>query len=87
MHTDIDAYRSKPWRLTGMTASERVLQLRRQIDNPDPNPAATTAAREAEERELIRLRTSDPQMFVYGDWRGTGRPAADRLYALQAGMG
>jgi hypothetical protein len=84
MRSDIDAYNGKLWRNTGKTASTRRLELMREISDEGPAKPSASDLR-AEERELLRLRTSDPQMFMYGDWRGTGRPAADRLYHLQMG--
>ena len=84
MRTDIDAYMYKPWELTGMTGSERALQLRRQLDDPDPNPAATAAARKAEEAKLVALSRNDPQLFAYGSWPNARSPA-DRLRQLRTG--
>lgn len=75
----------RPWKNTGMTASDRKLQIMRSLDNPDPNPRQTRAKIEDEKRELVKLRDRDPDMFRFGDWRGSGRPASDRLAAILAG--
>jgi hypothetical protein len=86
MTRDIDEYRRPNWRGLGVSASERHLQIMRQLDNPDPNPAATAAALESEKAALLKLRRDDPTMFSLGSWRG-GRSAAERLAAIQAGRG
>jgi hypothetical protein len=47
-------------------------------------PARPSAADiQAERRELEALRTRDPDMYRFGNWRGTGRPAAERMAAIQ----
>ena len=85
MRSDIGTYHRKGWRGGDGFAGDRRLEIMRQLDSPDPNPRQTKALLEDEKRELIRLRDRDPQMFMFGDWRRTGRPAADRLVALQSG--
>jgi hypothetical protein len=85
MRSDISEYHRANWRGSNRSASDRRLEIMRQLDAPDPNPQQTRANLEDEKRELLRLRMSDPQMFAFGNWRGTGRPASDRLVALQTG--
>jgi hypothetical protein len=83
MHRDINEYH-QPWRGTGMSASDRRLQIMRELASEAPARPSAVDLR-AEQRELERLRDQDPQMFSFGNWRGSGRPAADRLVAIQSG--
>jgi hypothetical protein len=85
MSTDIDAYH-RQWRGTGQSGSQRRLEIMRELASEAPAKPSAADLR-AEERELRQLRDRDPQLFMYGSWRGTGRPAADRLVAIQSGRG
>jgi hypothetical protein len=85
MRTDIDTYH-REWRGLNMSASDRRLELMRELGDEGPRKPSVSDI-ESEKRELIRLRDRDPQMFAFGDWRGTGRPASERLVALQTGRG
>jgi hypothetical protein len=72
---DIDAYRRK-WRNTGITASDRALQIMRALEGTGPK-SPSAAETHAELRDLERLRSSDPEVYEFGSWRG-GRSAAER---------
>jgi hypothetical protein len=85
MVTNITEYR-RPWRGTGLSGSDRHLEIMRELGSEAPAKPSAADLR-AEERELAKLRDTDPQLYQFGNWRGTGRPAADRLYALQMGRG
>jgi hypothetical protein len=80
MNRDIDEFR-RPWKATGVSGSERVLQISRELmsDGPAPQSAASAAA---EMRRLEELKTRDPQMYQFGSWPGARSPA-DRHFELR----
>jgi hypothetical protein len=86
MNTDIDAYRGKPWRSTGKTASDRRMEIMREL-GPDAPVKPTQAELSTEERELRDLHERDPQVFEFAPWKQTGRTGAQRLYDIMAGRG
>jgi hypothetical protein len=84
MHRDIDEYH-KPWRTTGMSASQRRLQIAREMASEGPAKPSASDLR-AEMRDLEQLKARDIQTFMYGSWPGARSPA-DRLHQLQMGRG
>jgi hypothetical protein len=84
--SDIGAFMHKPWKGTGISGSDRSYQIVKELANEAPARASAADLR-SEERELIKLRDRDFDMFRFGDWRGTGRPASERLVAIQTGRG
>lgn len=83
LRTDIDTYRYKLWENTGVTASDRALQLRRQMAGEGPKKPSAAEV-QAEVNRLVALSKSDPQLFQFGSWPGARSPA-DRLHAIRAG--
>jgi hypothetical protein len=85
MHEDVSSL-YRPFRNTGLSASDRKAQILAEMDNPTPKPSA--AALRAEEAELLKLHQTDPSVFEWSPtWRGTGKTAAQRLYELRSGRG
>jgi hypothetical protein len=81
---NIDEY-WKPWRTTGKSGSERVLEIMRELGDEGPAKPNASDLR-AEEQELVRLSKSDPARFSYGSWPDARSPA-DRLHAIRMGRG
>ena len=85
-NSDIDAYRSRPWKHSRMTASDRAVEIGRQLGRKNlPSPRQEQASLEAEEAELHELRDRDADVFEFGDWKGTGRPPVERLEDIRMG--
>jgi hypothetical protein len=82
---DISEY-WRPWRGTGKSGSDRALEITRLLGDEAPARPSASDLR-SEERDLIALRNRDPEMFRFGNYRNTGRPASDRLVAIQTGRG
>jgi hypothetical protein len=85
MHADV-ANLYKPWRATGKLATDRKLEILRQLNDEGPS-GPTKADLAAEEREILKLKDRDFDTYRFGDWNGTGRPASDRLLAIRTGHG
>jgi hypothetical protein len=81
MNTDIDAYR-RVWR-GGKTGSDRHLELTRELAGTGPAKPSLSDLR-AEERKLVALSKSDPDMFRFGG--PPGQTPADRLHAIRMRM-
>lgn len=77
----------RPWRGTGKSGSDRMLEIQRLLDGAAASEARHAADRDAgsaEERELLRFAETDPQVFEYArTWKGTNKTGAERLYELQ----
>lgn len=82
MHKDIDEFR-RPWRATGISGSERHLELMRELASDAPAKPSAADVR-AEERRLVKLSQDDPALFQFGSWPGARSPA-DRLHAIRMG--
>jgi hypothetical protein len=82
MNRDIGEYH-RPWRATGVSASDRRMQIMRELGNESPAKPSAVDVR-TEVRKLEQLRGSDPQMFQFGSWPGARSPA-ERLAAIQQG--
>jgi hypothetical protein len=82
---DISSYWQK-WRNTGISGSDRALQIIRELGNEAPAKPSATDLR-TEEQEILHLKARDFDTFRFGNWKGTGRPASDRLVAIQTGRG
>jgi hypothetical protein len=86
MLTDIGAYNRRGYRGRDISASDRKLEILREMEAPKAKPSV--ASLRGEEAELKALAASDPQVFEYSPtWKGTGKTAAQRLYELQTGRG
>ena len=83
MNADVSSL-YKEWRGTGKLATDRRLEIARELAGTGPAKPGAADLR-AEERELELLKTRDPEMFNFGDWKGSGRPAAERLARIQQG--
>jgi hypothetical protein len=80
----------QPWKTTGMSASDRKLQIARELDDAASTQARHAADRDAgssEERELLDLHRRDPQSFEYAPWKKSGVTGAQRLYDIRQGRG
>jgi hypothetical protein len=76
----------KPWKGTGKSGADRALELTRQLSG-EATGKPSEGDLQSEARALRNLRVSDPEMFAFGSWKGTGRPGADRLAAIESGRG
>jgi hypothetical protein len=85
MHRDIDEYH-RPWRSSGVSASERHAQIMRSL-GPNAPAKPSAAALKSEEAELLDLHARDPQIFEFAPWKRTGLTGAQRLYAIRSGRG
>jgi hypothetical protein len=78
----------RPWKTSGMSASERKLQIQRELDAAAETQARHTAYRDAgsdEERQLLALHQNDPAFFEFGRWKDSNISPAQRLYELRNG--
>ena len=86
MSSNIDSYNYSKWRNTGVSPSDRRMQIMREMQEPTPKP--TPQQLRSEEAELLDLHVRDPQVFEYSpNWRGTEKTAARRLYEIRQGRG
>jgi hypothetical protein len=85
---DIHAYRG-PWKNTGKTGSDRAVEIMKALEGIStgdrPSPREQKAALAAEERELMKLKAADPDVFRWRPWRKTGRTGAERLHDIRVG--
>jgi hypothetical protein len=83
MADDIGAYNNKRWETTGVTASERYLDLMRQQAKSTEAPVVAVGPEvAAEEAELEALMQSDIGAYQNQLWKNTGKTASDRAYEL-----
>jgi hypothetical protein len=76
--TDIAAY----WRKNGM---DRAIEIRRLLATDSvPSASKQRADQQAELAELKRMRSTDPDVFEHGRWRGSRLTPEERLAQLQA---
>lgn len=84
MQSDRDAYATRPWRDSGMTASDRSVQLRallarRAAGERGPTEAERKAALQKEVEELQRLERTDPERYEYAPVRNSKLTGAERF--------
>jgi hypothetical protein len=77
MNSDIDAYRAQ-----GLD-KERLDIMRKREGNRQSTPSTLTPAEAQEAADLVQMMQTDIDTYRYKPYRGTGRPAADRLLQLQ----
>jgi len=84
LRSDRDAYHTELWRESGMTASDRNVQIRvelgkRASGHRGPSEAQRQAAVAQEVKELQRLERVDPERFEYAPWRNSKLTGVERL--------
>jgi hypothetical protein len=82
--TDIDKFMKRPWKGTSKSGSDRSLEIVRELSG-EATGKPSEGDLQSEARALRNLRVSDPQMFMFGNWKNSGRPGADRLAAIETG--
>jgi hypothetical protein len=84
MADDIGAWHNKRWETSGVTASERYLDLMRLQAKTTEAPAVEVGGPEvaSEEAELESLMNSDISAYQSRPWKNTGKTASDRAYEL-----
>lgn len=83
MYTDIDQYNRRGWRGSDKSASDRRLEIMRELASEAPAKPSAADLR-AEEEKLVHLSKTDPTIFSYGSWPGARSPA-DRLHSIRSG--
>jgi hypothetical protein len=78
MNSDIDRYRRE-----GLDKEHVDLLRKRDATAQARRPGTLTPAETQEEAELVQMMHTDIDAYRYRPYRGTGRPAADRLLQLQ----
>jgi hypothetical protein len=83
--SDIEAYRTRLWRKSGKTGSDRSVELRRMLETKSVPSARDQLAERAQEiAELERLQRTDPEVYTLGRWRGGRLTPEERLAELQS---